>query len=39
MTAVATEAIPTPVLQAVGLNKAYGRVVALDDADSGALPG
>ena len=39
LTAVMTEAIPTPVLQAVGLNKAYGRVVALDDADSGALPG
>jgi len=39
MTAVMTEAIPTPVLQAVGLSKAYGRVVALDDADLELYPG
>ena len=39
MTADMTEAIPTPVLQAVGLSKAYGRVVALDDADLELYPG
>ena len=32
MTVVSTDAIPTPVLQAIGLTKAYGRVVALDGA-------
>jgi fructose transport system ATP-binding protein len=39
VTAVATEAIPTPVLQAVGLSKAYGRVVALDGAALELYPG
>jgi fructose transport system ATP-binding protein len=34
-----TEAMPTPVLQAIGLSKAYGRVVALDDADLELYPG
>jgi fructose transport system ATP-binding protein len=31
--------MPTPVLQAVGLSKAYGRVIALDDADLELYPG
>jgi fructose transport system ATP-binding protein len=39
MTAVTTEAIPTPVLHAVGLSKAYGRVVALDSANLELYPG
>jgi len=39
MTAVTTEAIPTPVLHAVGLSKAYGRVVALDGANLELYPG
>ncbi len=34
-----TEAIPTPVLQAKGLVKSYGRVVALDDANLELYPG
>ena len=39
MTAVLTEAMPTPVLQAIGLSKAYGRVVALDSANLELYPG
>jgi fructose transport system ATP-binding protein len=38
MTAVMTEA-PTPVLQAIRLSKAYGRVIALEDADLELYPG
>jgi fructose transport system ATP-binding protein len=43
MTAAVTEpaatSIPTPVLQAVRLRKAFGRVVALEDADLELYPG
>jgi fructose transport system ATP-binding protein len=39
MTAAIPEGIPTPVLQAKGLAKSYGRVVALDDANLELYPG
>ncbi len=39
MSAVTTNAIPTPALQAKGLVKSYGRVVALDGANLELYPG
>ena len=39
MSVAATNDIPTPVLQAKGLVKAYGRVVALDGANLELYPG
>jgi fructose transport system ATP-binding protein len=39
MTASVTQAIPTPVLQATGLSKAFGRVIALDAANLELYPG
>jgi len=39
MSAVTTNAIPTPALQAKGLVKNYGRVVALDGANLELYPG
>jgi fructose transport system ATP-binding protein len=33
------EAAPTPILEARGINKRYGRVVALDHADFDLMPG
>jgi fructose transport system ATP-binding protein len=39
MTGAMAEAMPTPVLQAIGLSKAYGRVVALDEANLELYPG
>jgi fructose transport system ATP-binding protein len=39
MTDAMTAPSPTPVLQAIGLSKAYGRVVALDGANLELYPG